>query len=100
MPRDRYVAREADINMGTLITKPVIINGSTITVNASVVGEMRVRLLDKGRPIKDFDWVNISGDAVDHPVEWNQDLKTLNQKPVQIEFQLQDALLYSFDLKS
>jgi len=87
--------------MGTLITKPVIINGSSITVNAAVVGAMRVRLLDKnGEPIKDFDWVNISGDAVDHPVEWNQDLKTLNQKPVQMEFQLQDALLYSFDLKN
>jgi hypothetical protein len=100
MPRDRYVAREADINRGTLITKPLILNGSSITVNAYVVGEMRVRLLDKeGRLIKDFDWVNISGDAVDHPVEWKKDLKSLGKKIVQMEFQLQDAQLYSFDLQ-
>jgi hypothetical protein len=99
MPRDRYVAREADINMGRLITKPLILNGSSITVNAYVVGEMRVRLLDiEGRPLKGFDWVNISGDAVDHPVKWNLDLKSLEEKAVKIEFQLQDAQLYSFYL--
>ena len=99
MPRDRYVAREADINMGTLITKPLILNASSITVNAYVVGEMRVRLLDReGRLIEGFDWVDISGDAVDHPVEWKKDLKSLGKKIVQIEFQLQDAQLYSFDL--
>jgi hypothetical protein len=99
MPRDRYVAREADINMGRSITKPLILNGSSITVNAYVVGEMRVRLVDvEGQPIKGFDWVNISGDAVDHPVEWKGVLKSLSNKTVQMEFQLQDAQLYSFRL--
>jgi len=58
MPRDRYVAREADLNMGTLITRPVILNANSMTVNARIVGKMRVRLLDKeGKPLPDFDWV-------------------------------------------
>jgi hypothetical protein len=99
MPRDRYVAREADINMGRLTTKPLILNGSSITANANIVGEMRVRLLDlEGRPIKGFDWVDISGNAVDHPVEWKEDLKSLGKKAVQMEFQLRNAQLFSFEL--
>jgi hypothetical protein len=99
MPRDRYVAREADLNMGRLITRPLILNGSRITVNAYVEGEMCVRLVDmKGQTIEGFDWVNLSGDAVDHPVAWEKELKSVSDKPVQIEFQLQDAQLYGFDL--
>ena len=99
LPRDRYVAREADLNMGRLITKPLILNGAYLTVNAYVAGEMRIRLLDmNGNTIKGFDWVNISGDAVDHPVSWKQNLKSLSDKSVQIEFQLQDAQLFGFEL--
>jgi len=99
MPRDRYVAREADLNMGSLITKSLILNGSSMTVNAYVLGEMRVRLLDQeGRPIKDFDWADIHGNAVDIPVRWKGDLVSLSKKPVRLEFQLQDAQLFGFDL--
>jgi hypothetical protein len=99
MPRDRYVAREADINMGTLITKPLILNGSRLTVNAFVVEEMRVRLLDEsGKPLEGFGWAGIKGDSIDHKVEWMKSLKSLGKKPVRIEFQLRDAQLYSFDL--
>jgi hypothetical protein len=100
MPRDRYVAREADLNMGRLITKPLVLNGSRMTVNAFVEGEMRLRLVDvEGQVIEGFNWVEISGDAVDHPVKWERNLKSLGEKPVQIEFQLQDAQLYGFDLQ-
>jgi len=99
MPRDRYVAREADMNKGTLITKLLILNGSFITVNAYIVGEMRVRLLDKGgQPIKGFYWMDVSGDGIDIPVAWAQDLKSLGNKPVRMEFELQDAQLYGFNL--
>ena len=99
MPRDRYVSLEADLNMGSLLTKPLILEGSRLTVNAFVVGQMRVRLVDmKGRGLKDFDWVSIEGDAVDLPVEWKKGLKSLSGKPVCLEFQLQDAQLFGFDL--
>ncbi len=99
MPRDRYVAREADLNLGTLLTKPVILNASAMTVNAKIVGELRIRLLDEnGQPLRNFDWVEIKGDGVDLPVPWKGDLKSLKRKPVQIEFQLKFAQLFGFGL--
>jgi len=99
MPRDRYVAREADINKGTLITKPLLLEGSALTVNAYVVEEMRVRLLDRdGNPLTGFGWIDIKGDAIDHPLKWKQDLNMLKGKPVRLEFQLRDAQLFGFDL--
>ncbi len=99
MPRDRYVAREADLNLGTLLTKPVILNASSMTVNAKIVGELRIRLLDEnGQPLRNFDWVALKGDGVDLPVPWKGDLKSLKRKPVQIEFQLKFAQLFGFGL--
>lgn len=99
MPRDRYVAREADLNLGTLLTKPVILNASSMTVNAKIVGELRIRLLDEnGQPLRNFDWVALKGDGVDLPVPWKGDLKLLKRKPVQIEFQLKFAQLFGFGL--
>jgi hypothetical protein len=99
MPRDRYVAREADLNLGTLMTRPVILNANSMTVNANVVGEMRIHLLDKeGKPLTNFGWVEIKGDGVDLPVLWKGDLGSLSRKPVRLEFQLQDAQLFGFNL--
>lgn len=99
MARDRYVAREADINPGTLITKPVILDAKSMTLNARVVGYMRLRLLDEGGdPMDGFDWVEIKGDAINHGVTWEGNLKSLSRKPARIEFQLQDAQLFGFDL--
>jgi hypothetical protein len=52
MPRDRYVSRDAGAQGGTIRTRPVILAGSEITLNAKVDGELRVRLLDgSGNPI-------------------------------------------------
>ena len=99
MPRDRYVSRDADLNLGTLITKPVILNAESITVNANIVGELRVRLLDKnGNPLRNFGWVKLHGDSIAHPVQWKGNMKSLKGKPVRIEFQLRYAQLFGFDL--
>ena len=99
MPRDRYVSRDADLNMGTLITKPVILNAESITVNANVFDILRIRLLDKnGKPLKNFDWFTIKGDSIAHPVKWKGSIKSLKGKPVRIEFQLRYAQLFGFDL--
>jgi len=99
MPRDRYVAREADLNEGYLITKPAILDGNTMSVNANVLGEMRVRLLNEsGEPQKDFDWINIKGDSVAHSIAWEKDIQLLEGKKVSIEFRFKDAQLFGFDL--
>jgi hypothetical protein len=99
MPRDRYVAREADLNPGRLLTKPLLLKGKALTVNALVVGWLRVRLVDgKGNEIPGFGWVEIRGDRVDHPVAWQGDLAKVHGRPVRLEFELQDAQLFGFDL--
>jgi hypothetical protein len=99
MPRDRYVSRDADLNIGTLITKPVIIDANSLTVNANAKGECRVRLLNLGcKPIEGFDWVEFKGDLVEHRVNWNKNLNSLVGIPVRIEFQLKNAQLFGFYL--
>jgi hypothetical protein len=99
MPVDRYVSREASINLGTLRTKPIALKGNVITVNANVVGEMRIRLVDpSGSPVTGFEWVDIRGDDSAHRIDWKGDLASLRDKPVQIEFQLKNAQLFGFTL--
>jgi hypothetical protein len=99
MQLDRYVSREASINMGTLRTKSLALKGKAITINANVVGEMKIRLVDSsGFSINGFDWVNIEGDDIAHEVDWKGDLDSLGDQPVQLEFQLKNAQLFGFSL--
>ena len=102
MPRDRYVARRAGAEQGTLRTPMVQLDAAALTVNANVEGELRVRILDdKGHAITGFDFADgtpIRGDAVAHPVRWKEPLETLRGRAVQLEFSLTKAQLYSFDL--
>ena len=100
MPRDRYVSRDADLNLGTLITKPVMITADHLIVNANVRDECRIRLLDMNcKPLDGFDWVELKGDSVEHKVEWVKKLYSISGKPVRIEFQLKTAQLFGFYLR-
>ena len=86
--------------MGTLRTKSLALKGKALTINANVVGEMKVRLIDQsGSPINGFDWVEIEGDDTAHKVTWTGDLGGLGDQPVQIEFQLKNAQLFGFNLQ-
>jgi hypothetical protein len=100
MKRDRYVAREAGSDGGTLLTPPVILAGTRMTVNARVNGEIRARLLDlAGKPIPGFDGgMPLRGDRLSHPVDWKASLAAVAGKPVRIEFTVRDAQLFGFDL--
>ncbi len=99
MPRDRYVAREADLNWGHLITRSVILKGQAMTVNAKVVGEMRLRLLNqKGEPLAGYEWIEIKGDRIDYPISWKKSIQSLKGKAVRLEFQMRNAQLFGFDL--
>ena len=100
MPRDRYVCRLAGPNIGRLTTKPLVLKASSLTVNANVRGEARVRLLDTKRQRLDgFGWVELKGDSIEHKIEWNSGLTSLSGKVVYLEFQLRDAQLFGFDLQ-
>ncbi len=99
MPKDRYVSRDADFNGGTLITKPLILDGNNITVNANVVDECKVRLIDADfKPISGFGWVDLKGDSVSHKVQWQGKLSSLKNKSVRLEFKLKNAQLFGFYL--
>jgi hypothetical protein len=99
MLRDRYVSRDADLFEGFLITKPLVLNGNSITVNANVFGECRVRLLDaEQRPIPGYDWVKLTGDSIAHIVQWDKELVSIKGKPVRLEFKMKKSQLFGFDL--
>ncbi|MEW6360314.1 MAG: PA14 domain-containing protein [Planctomycetota bacterium] len=102
MPRDRYVSRDAGKEQGTLRTPPVILDATCMTVNANVQGEFRVRILDEGgKPLTGYDFPDcapIRGDSVSHPVHWKGGPVLPRAKPVRVEFLLNNARLYGFDL--
>jgi hypothetical protein len=101
MQRDRYVSRDA-AEEGALVTPLLLLDGSKMTVNAKVDGELRLRVLDKdGRPVKGFDWGDcrpIRGDSVSHSVGWKRSLTSLRGRPVRLEFRLAKTQLYGFEL--
>lgn len=100
MRRDRYVAREAGAETGRLRTPPLVLRATALTVNANVTGELKLRLLDEsGQPLPGFDWVSVHGDWLDHAVKFRQPLDSLAGRSVQLEFQLQRAQLFGFDLR-
>ncbi len=100
MPRDRYVAREADLNPGRLVTRLLSFTADTLTVNARILGAMRVRLLDaSGQPLDDYGWVGLKGDSVKHPVSWSKGIAALGGKAVRLEFELTHSQLFGFELE-
>jgi hypothetical protein len=102
IPRDRYVSREAGDAQGTLRTPLVTLEAARMTVNAKVEGELRVRVLDEaGKPLAGLDFadcVPIRGDSTAHRVGWGKAASPPSDRPVHLEFLLQKAQLYGFDL--
>lgn len=99
-PRDRYVAREADFNPGRLLTKPLLLRGRALTLNARIVGDLRIRLLDERlQPVAGCDWTAVAGDGVDLPVAWPHEGREREVAPVRLEFQLRQAQLYGFSVR-
>ena len=100
--KNGFVSRDAVAARGRLQTHLVTLDGSRMTVNAQVEGEMLVRILDaEGEPLSGFDWGDcqpIRGDSVRHAVQWKSDLTGLVGMPVRLEFALEKAKLYAFDL--
>jgi hypothetical protein len=97
---DRYVSRDAGRNEGTLVTKPLRLEGSMVTLNARIRGRIQVRLLDVGgNPIDRFGPVTLTGDRIEHPVAWTGSLPALRGVPVRLELRMVQAQLYGIDVK-
>ena len=102
LERDRYVSRDADAQGGTMVTPVFVTDEDGVTVNASVDGELRIRVLDEnGSPLPGFGWSDFSvieGDSLTHAAQWSGDFAVLGGTPIQLEFSLVDGQLYGFTL--
>jgi hypothetical protein len=88
---------------GTMVTKPLILDGDTLYLNADADGgEIRVEILDadSGQPLDRFTLDNcspVTTDAVRHAIQWNdgEGINTLPGRPVRLGIDLKSADLYA-----
>lgn len=102
--RDRFVARQAGAEGGTLLTRLVTLDADSLTVNIEAPrGEVRLQISDaEGRPISGFtrdECRPITGDALAAPVQWAKPLAALKGQTVRLEFTLREARLFAFETK-
>ncbi len=99
--QDGFASVAAGYDGGALTTKPYLLKGTQLKVNAKAnFGQLTIELLDENRnPIPGFtrqDCLPMKSDALDHPITWkNQPLPT---KPTRLRFYLNNARLYAFRL--
>ena len=94
--RDRFVAMEASYQPGILRTKPFVLEGGSLHVNAAVpFGALHVSLLDEQGAV--LQKVTLTGrDEVDLAVTELTEFSARKNEPVQLEFALQNGRLFSF----
>lgn len=111
---DGFASYNAPYSTRKVTTKPLVFDGSRMTVNfsTSTDGYVYVRILDKnGQPFEELEYTDqngesytvpkytsykMLGDRVDREVAFNGDLSELAGQTVVLEFYLSDADLYSF----
>lgn len=104
--RDRFVALEtSDLDPGPcrVVTKPFVVRHPKLFINATTWGQGSIRveaLTDDWQPVSGFVYSqagDISGDALDHPVRWedNADLGPLMGREIRLKFYMTRARLYA-----
>ena len=88
---------------GSLTTKPLVLGGTTLAVNADAAGgSLRVEILDEqSRPIAPCESENcdlLRSDEIRHTVSWGgaSGLEDIAGRTVRLRFHLENAQLYSF----
>jgi len=101
VPLDRFfgVTTASQDSPGFILSRPLMLNGKTLEVNASVQGQLRVALLDvSGKEVPGFELDNcrpIKGDGLRHRVSWG-DKSLPAQGLSRLKFQLEGATFYAF----
>ena len=100
---DGFASIDADANGGTLLTKPLLLEGGRLSINASARGgSVSVAVLDEqGVEMKGYSAVDCAafdGDSVRHRVSWREgvSMSGLKGSPVRLKFHMKSAKLYSF----
>jgi hypothetical protein len=102
LKRGRFVSMEASYDGGTIISKPLLFNGSQLFLNANCrFGSIGVTLLDEqGNEIPGWTTTTKGNDAISIAVNFDQgDLKKFIGKKTSIKFILSNAQLYGFRIK-
>ncbi len=104
---DGFVSAHAGGKVGQLKTKPLIFEGSELTINfkTSAAGGIRIELQSEdGKTIPGYSLADcpvIFGDDINRIVEWKNgsNVASLAGRPVRLLIELKDADLYSFQFR-
>ena len=99
MRLDGFYSWRADFAGGEILTKPLIFDGSSLSLNfaTSAMSALRIRFCDlDGNDLGGYDSGTLFGNSVDRPVEFEKPLADLAGKPVRMKLELWDCDLYSF----
>ena len=109
MRMDRFVSREARGAKPGVLRTTLLSNlasaTSQLTVNAEATGgRIRAQVLDAGgKVVPGFsfdDCEPVTGDGLALPVRWKATLSELKQDQVRLEFEITDAKLFGFEVRS
>lgn len=94
--RDRFVAMQASFDGGELMSRPLLLRGRSLHLNAcSRFGEITVAIVNEaGKVIAESG--EIVADGLDVPIEWKRGSMPQDDEPVRVRFRLKNARLYSF----
>lgn len=103
---DGFVSLDAGPEEGSVLTKPLILEGKDLYVNLEApAGEVRAEIVDAAsqKPLPGFSLRESSavrGDRLDGQISWgNSNLASLAGKTVRLRFSLRNASLYAFWVK-
>ena len=108
LPLDRFICQQACEKVGTIVTKPFILEGNKLEINVDAsAGWIKVEVLDaKGNPIPRYSERTAmkykSVDELRLSPEWREsrDLSQLKGKAIQLKFYLHNAKIYAFQIKA
>lgn len=101
-----FVSMDTDKAEGTMTTRPFLMNGDGILVNAETTGSLKAELLDAngsviaGYSLSDCDAITSNKDGVSVALSWkgSKDLSALKGKTVSVRFVSTNTKLYSMQL--
>jgi hypothetical protein len=98
---DGYVSLGAGKEVGTVVTRPLVFEGSRLVLNLAAEGSLRVGLLDEtGQPLAGVSLADcgpIQADSIRQEVTWNGegDVSRLAGEVVRLQFELREAKLFA-----
>ena len=103
LPLDRMfgVTHASTTHPGVIMTKPLVFNGKSLAMNATVEGQVKVAVLDRdGKVLPGFDLADcgvIKGDELRHAVQWKGGNVPAG-KPVRLKVQMEKGTFWALYL--